>query len=460
MSIQYFPSLAIRIFLVLIFGVNLIEAKRAEDQEPIVVQLSNEVELLPLYLLFIQGDESGLSSSYFAQLEKVFRFDLEHNGATYLLKTSPERDPLASSTDSMNEAAWRVHKVYFVVVASVKNKMLTVRLLVVNNGMSKMLEGFQLTGELSQDRRIIHRISDQIHKVLFGTEGIASTYFLYTVKKQDPATKKWLSEVFEADYDGGNAKQITQKNGYCITPSYIPPRAGYRSRSYLFVSYQIGQPKIYLGNLDHHTVQRFSLLKGNQLMPTLSRQRDQVAFISDVTGNPDLFIQEFDSEKGLKGKPRQIFTTYKATQGTPSFHPDGKKIAFVSNKDGSPRIYMMNIPPEGAKLKEIKAELLTKVNKESTAPCWSPDGQKIAYCSMTKGVRQIWIYDFTTRKERQLTQGPGNKENPTWAPNGLHLIFNSSDAGASELYLINLNQPQAVKISQGDGEKHFPSWGP
>jgi TolB protein len=121
---------------------------------------------------------------------------------------------------------------------------------------------------------------------------------------------------------------------------------------------------------------------------------------------------------------------------------------------------VMDVPCPGKSLKEIKATLISKRNRESTAPAWSPDGEKIAFCSTINGVRQIWIYDKAKREERQLTQGPGKKENPTWAPDSLHLIFNSSDANACELYLINLNQADATKISSGSGEKRFPCWEP
>jgi len=179
-----------------------------------------------------------------------------------------------------------------------------------------------------------------------------------------------------------------------------------------------------------------------------------------VTGNPDLFLQGINPETGATEKPRQIFRANRAVQSTPTFSPDGKRIAFVSNKDGSPRVYVMTIPPPSTKLEDIKVQLLSKQSRESTAPNWSPDGTKIAYCAMTQGVRQLWIYDFDKKEERQLTQGPGNKENPVWAPNSLHLAFNSTGANGSELYLLNLHQPQAVKITSGAGEKHFPSWEP
>ncbi len=120
-------------------------------------------------------------------------------------------------------------------------------------------------------------------------------------------------------------------------------------------------------------------------MPAFSPKRDKIAFICDVTGNPDLFILDFDPENGPKGKPRQIFAARQATQGSPCFHPDGKQIAFVSNKRRIPKIYKMAIPNEKTPLKDIKPQLISKIARESSAPSWSPDGNYLYTASSING---------------------------------------------------------------------------
>jgi TolB protein len=433
----------------------------AEDDSPIVVRLATESQRLPIYLSSFACEESDFADEYCHKLQSVLQFDLDHNGMTYLLPTTKEREKLASAStfnQGLSSADWKALGAYYVVKVRLHGQKLSVRLHSVNNDTVRSIDDLPLTSDLSRDRRQIHQLADTIHKTLFGSDGIATTRILYTLKTKEGST--WNSEVWEADYDGENRRQLTTDSGYSVTPLYIPPKSGYAAGSFFFVSYKTGQPKIYYQSLADKVPNRLTYLKGNQLMPAISRQRDKIAFISDVTGNPDLFIQPFSPETGPTGKPYQIFSTHLATQGTPTFSPDGSRIAFVSNKDGAARIYLMDVPPPGKSLKNIKATLVTKCNKESTAPAWSPDGTKIAFCAVTQGVRQIWIYDFVKREERQLTQGPGNKENPSWAPNSLHLVFNSSDADACELYLINLNQTDAAKISRGAGEKRFPSWEP
>lgn len=433
-----------------------------EESEQIVVRLATDNQLMPLYLSHIDDENSGMNAGYLKKLEDILEFDLNHNGMTYTVAQSSDKEKLAknlSANDS--EKAWNPQNVFYVVKAHLKSdKTLSAILLSVNSGTVKSVEGLTLTGEISQDRRRIHQLADAIHKSLFGTDGIASTHLIYTIRKQIEGQNKWLSEIWEADYDGENARLVVKDTSYSLSPVYTPPKAGHKPGSFLYVAYKSAQPKIFIASLKDGASKRLTLLRGNQLMPALSRQRDKIAFISDVTGNPDLFIQNYDPEKGAIGKPRQIFSSKKATQGTPTFSPDGKRIAFVSNKDGSPKIYMIDIPEEGKPLKDIKAQLVTRHCKEGSAPSWSPDGKKIAYCAMTNGTRQIWSYDVSTKEERQVTQGSGNKENPSWAANSLSLIYNCSEGGACDLWMVNLNQPRATKITSGPGEKRFPNWEP
>lgn len=439
-----------------LFFIFLFFSLSAVESEQIVVQLSTDSQLMPLYLGAIREEGAGLSSAYLKELEEILRFDLNHNGMTSVAKNQPELDQRCGDNSFAQPnclSLWQDNNLFFVVVATVKEKKLSARALSVAGHSTKSTVDLSLAGNLAEDRKQMHKLADAIYRALFGGNGIASTRILYTIKNGQ------VADVWEADYDGGNARQITHENCLCVNPVYMPPKAGFSTGSFFYVSYQSGQPKIFVASLKEGKGRRVTYLRGNQLMPAISRQRNKLAFISDVTGNPDLFLQSFSPEEGAIGKPRQIFAAPHATQGTPTFHPDGSRIAFVSNKDGLARIYVMDIPAEDVtSIADIRASLITKRNAESTAPAWSPDGSKLAYSSVTNGVRQIWVHDFVSKQDKQLTQGAGNKENPVWGPNSLHILFNSTGKGSSELYLINLNQPDAVKITSGKGDKRFPSW--
>ncbi len=422
-----------RIFLFLL----LLCCPLCADEE-IIVHVKTAETLTPIYLHPLQEKGSGLDKKYLSSLEKVLRFDFENNGKTELVAEK---------------------KSHLKIEVEIKDKILSVKLII--PGSSKSLEGLVLSGDATKDRVLMHQIHDKIFQTLFHEHGIAQTHILYTLRTRTGETSsQWVNNVWKADYDGGNAKALTSDNCLCVTPTFVPAKNGGPCRNFLYVSYKVGQPKIFASALESGAGKRVSYLRGNQLMPAIAPTLDKVAFISDITGNPDLFVQDFSLENGLLDKPRQVFCAPGATQGTPTFSPDGQKLAFVSNKDGTPRIYILDVPSPGASIKDLKPKMISKKTRENTSPAWSPDGQTIAYSALSSGVRQIWLYDIASGTETQLTDGFGHKENPAWAPNSLHLMFNSSTATTSDLFMINLNQKKVVKITNGPGEKRFPAWEP
>jgi TolB protein len=406
-------------------------------EEEIRVYLNTTSNLEPIYIANLQSPDNSFAESYLKELHKVLEFDFNHNGWHKVLAVTEQREKVAQGT---------------VIKGEVKQKTLVCTL---QAGSLKQFPALSLTGRLSEDRRQIHRLADAICKALHGQEGVASTGILYSVKNKHK--DKWVSEIWSCDWDGVNARQVTREGSMCATPVFIPPHAHYANDRFLYVSYKMGQPKIFIANLKEGVGKRILDLHGNQLLPAISWQRDKIAFICDANHTTaDLFLQEFHPEKGAVGKPVQLFSYPRSTQGSPTFSPDGTKLAFVSDKDGSPRIYLI---PAQFTPKRPAPVLLTKRNQENSCPAWSPDGKKLAYSAKTKGTRQIWIFDFETGEEWQLTDGATNKENPSWAPNSRHLVFNSTDGHTSELYIVNLQQSEAVKISQGAGIKHYPTWG-
>lgn len=434
----------------------------SSQEEDIVVHLQTESRLLPLYLAPIAPENPGFDSAYLNQLTAVLRHDFAHNGTTRLINNNADRDSLALRTskhpgEQLHQ--WKGAGVSHLLAPLVRDKELSARLLSVGNGAVKEVSGIGLSGVLAEDRRQIHKLADSLHKELTGVPGIASTHLLYIVRSQGEGGK-WISEVWESDYDGANSRRVTRAGEYCVTPSYVPPKPGTASNQCVYVSYTSGQPRIILCPLKEGQGRRACTAKGNQLMPTISRQRDKLAFICDMTGSPDLLLQPFLPETGEAGKLQTLFHNKGSSQSTPTFSPDGREIAFTSDKDGQPRIYLMTIPPAGADPRKAKPKLVSRRALNGSAPTWSPDGKKIAFCALTQGTRQIWMYDREREEEVQLTFGPSHKENPSWAPNSVHLVFNTASPGDNELFMVDINTVKPLKINLIKGEKHYPNWEP
>ncbi len=430
------------------------------DEQEIRVHLSTASSLSPIYIGKFSSDTS-LDKGYTSQLESILAYDFNYNGMTKALAYNEQKEKILAHSDvkeAFSPTLWKNFGVASVIKVSISGKVLSAYALSTQTGALKQFTDIPLSGDLSHDRRQIHRLADSLYKALFNKEGIASLKILFAMQvKQDSAD--WTSEIWEIDWDGHNARQITHEKSYCVTPVFVSSNAKYPGANdrFLYVSYKLGQPKIFLASLREGVGKRLIDLRGNQLLPAISPGRDKVAFICDAGGRSDLFLQPFNPKTGDVGKPVQLFSYPHSTQASPTFSPDGSKVAFVSDKDGQMRVYVIPVQASG---KRSEAQLISKQNRENSCPSWSPDGRKLAYSAKTNGIRQIWIYDFAAKEERQLTSGPGNKENPTWAPDSVHIVFNSTDASSSELYVVNLHQPEAMKITKGQGKKHYPTWGP
>lgn len=323
-----------------------------------------------------------------------------------------------------------------------------------NNHLKQTIKSFALTGSLNLDRATIHQVADQVHLLLTGTPGISSGKILFSISSDNQASTPSLKqgELWSIDYDGCNLQKITSEESLSITPKLFSFK---NTSPYLYVSYKNGIPKIFLNFLNKHEESRKIInLKGNQFMPDISLTKNQLVFVSDILGNPDLFIQKFSMATGALGSPEKLLKEPFGTQGNPVFSPDGNKLVFISNKDGSPRLYLLNLNES-----HQRPKLLTKKYRSIYCPSWSPDGKKISFCTTIKGVKQICYHDLTKSEDYQLTFCSNNKEDPTWGPDSKHIIFSSVTNNSSQLFLLSLITKKTKQITIGPGEKRFPTWG-
>ena len=262
--------------------------------DDIVVEVKASDQVAPLYLAPIQTQGSGFAASYCKQLERVLQFDFEHNGKTSLLANSRERE-LLSQKGNFEAKRWKDLGAHFYIYPLIEEKRFTLTALDARSGRVQKLSEITLSGNLSRDRQHLHQASDAVFLSLFGQKGIASKQILYTLRTRGSSdSKDWVSEVWEADYDFANPVKLTNDKRLCVSPSYVPG-----TKNFLYVSYKIGQPKIFLASTQGGEGRRLSFLRGNQLMPIVSPRLNQIAFISDITGNPDLFVQEFSPQTGV-----------------------------------------------------------------------------------------------------------------------------------------------------------------
>ena len=88
------------------------------------------------------------------------------------------------------------------------------------------------------------------------------------------------------------------------------------------------------------------------------------------------------------------------------------------------------------------------------SPTWSPDGDRIAYASVTgEGDDQnvdLYVIDLATLEIERLTTHGKVDVNPHWAVDG-HIYFNSDRSGAWEIYSIDPETKTLTIITDSGG---------
>ncbi len=93
--------------------------------------------------------------------------------------------------------------------------------------------------------------------------------------------------------------------------------------------------------------------------------------------------------------------------------PDGKKVAFVAHGE----VFAASAKDGG------DAARVTRTHAAESQVVWTPDSKKLAYVSDREGAFNLYLYDFTTNSETQLTRGVGSNYTPSFSPDGKSLTF-------------------------------------
>jgi Tol biopolymer transport system component len=152
------------------------------------------------------------------------------------------------------------------------------------------------------------------------------------------------------------------------------------------------------------------------------------------------------------GNPFRNLTGNEADDLGPVFSPDGVHIAFVSDRTGSPQVYVMEF--DGANPRRM-----TFAGPYNTDPDWGPDG-KIAYSGMRGDAIDVLTVDLNNKMQR-LTPGLGRRSlEPSWSPDGKRIVYCSNEDGTRNLRLWVTSHDGAARepLDVPPGLYYTPSW--
>ena len=219
-----------------------------------------------------------------------------------------------------------------------------------------------------------------------------------------------MMDIFSANRDGSNLKQLTDAHGYDAEGSYSPD-----GKYIVFCSLRHAYPKSDLSPKD---------LKQLEVDP---------AYFGEI------YIMNAD------GSNQKRLTDWEGYDGGPFFTPDGQHIVWRHfSKDGATAdIYTMQLDGTGV-------QRLTDFNSMSWAPYFHPSGEYVVFASNKLGFEnfELFLVDANGRHEPvQITSTDGFDGLPVFSPDGNRLCWtsNRNNQNVSQLYFALWNHDAALE---------------
>ena len=371
-------------------------------------------------------------------MSAVITGNLERSGLFRPLDPASFIQQGLNASSAPNFAEWRVINAQALVVGQVER--VDFRLWDVFGAEQMIGQQYFTTPE--NWRRVAHIISDAIYQRLTGESGYFDTRIVF-VDETGPKEAR-IKRLAIMDQDGANVQYLTSGADLVLTPRFSPGR-----QEITYMSYEGGQPRVFLLNIETGQRRLVGNFPGMTFAPRFSPDGGQLVMsLLQNDGYSDVY--RFD----LAAQTTTRLTSSASIDTSPSYSPDGRQIVFASDRSGQGQLYVMNADGTGQ----------TRISFGSgvySTPVWSPRGDLIAFTKQQGGRFLIGVMNPDGTGERILTEGFHN-EGPTWAPNGRVLMFFRDTPGANggpQLWTIDLTGFNELRVATPSFGSD-PAWSP
>ena len=216
-------------------------------------------------------------------------------------------------------------------------------------------------------------------------------------------------------HDGDQPKyeQLTERGAKQLWPMWNGD-----GKSLFYVSDRGGHQNIWTLTLGQQPRQVTKFTDGRVLWPTISTDGKTIAFERDF----EIWTLDTASgraahvaitRRGLPSGPAVEHLTLNNGFQDLALSPDGRKVAFTARGE----VWAASARDGG------DAARVTNSYARESQVAWLPDSRRIVYVSERDNVTHLFMYDFTTSKETQLTSASTGDGAPRVSPDGKSLAF-------------------------------------
>ncbi len=397
------------------------------------------IEPLPIAITdFLAADATG------AEISEIVAADLRRSGLFAPIDKGAFIEKISNPDVAPRFEDWKVINAQALVTGRVTKEAdgrLRAEFRLWDTFAGQQMIGEQFFASQANKRRVAHIIADSIYERLTGEKGYFDTRIVF-VDESGPKNQR-TKRLAIMDQDGANVRYLSDGRSIALTPRFSPSR-----QEITYMSYESGQPKVYLLQIETGQRELVGNFPGMTFAPRFSPDGQKVimSLLRD-DGNSNIYTLD------LRSRTTTRLTGSNAIDTSPSYSPDGNQVVFTSDRGGRTQIYVMNA--DGSNQRRISFG-----DGTYSTPVWSPRGDLIAFTKQSGGQFAIGVMRTDGSGERILSSG-FLEEGPTWAPNGRVLMFfrEAAGSGGPRLYSIDLTGRNQQPIPTPNFASD-PAWSP
>jgi len=235
---------------------------------------------------------------------------------------------------------------------------------------------------------------------------------------------------------------------------YLTGQRGFFNSEVAFVSNGSGNKEIFIAEYDGRNPAQFTQTRNITLSPDWSSDGQWLAYTAYAKNNPNLYVKHRRQQRGVEiGFEGLNITPAWLPEASSASNLEEKQLAATLSFEGDQEIYLLT--GKGKVIKRLTANWGSDVS-----PTWSPDGKKLAFVSNRTGSPQVHVLDVASGQTQRLTYEGRYNTQPSWSPRGDKIAYAGMTNSQNNIFVIGLDGRPPIQLTANAGNNESPSWSP